>query len=56
MIEGDYWTRDFTGLTPIEKEAFRLLQLGRVAFSDNLTGTEFYRALAGISAKTRGTE
>lgn len=56
MIEGDYWTRDFTGLTPIEKEAFRLLQLGRVAFSDNLTGTEFYRALAGISSKTRGTE
>lgn len=41
--ESAYCTSDFTPLTQGERTAFNLIDIGKIAFSDNLTGTEFYR-------------
>lgn len=54
--EGKFWTRDIIPLNDRERAAFRLLQFGRVAYSDNLTGTEFQRALAQMRVTGVGTE
>ena len=54
--EGRRWTKDFIPLTPREAKAFQYFKLGRVAYSDNLTGTEFQRALAQIRVTGSGTE
>ena len=42
---GPYYTNKFMAIHPKEVAAFRLLDMGRIAYSDNLTGTEFQRAL-----------
>jgi len=42
---GPYYTNKFMAIHPKEAAAFRLLDMGRIAYSDNLTGTEFQRAL-----------
>lgn len=43
-------TVGFHPLSDKERVAFNLITLGKVAFSDNLTGTEFYRILAQMKA------
>lgn len=43
---GPLYTNRFTAISERERKAFRLLDYGRIAYSDNLTGTEFKRALA----------
>lgn len=42
---GALYTNRFTPISQKESKAFRLLDMGRIAYSDNLTGTEFLRAL-----------
>ena len=42
---GALYTNTFKAIHPREAAAFRLLDMGRIAYSDNLTGTEFIRAL-----------
>lgn len=42
---GALYTNKFVAIHPKEAAAFRLLDMGRIAYSDNLTGTEFQRAL-----------
>jgi hypothetical protein len=42
---GSLYTQRFTPISQREAKAFRLLDYGRIAYSDNLTGTEFKRAL-----------
>lgn len=42
---GCLYTSRFTPISQRELRAFRLLDYGRIAYSDNLTGTEFQRAL-----------
>lgn len=37
-----YWTTDFIGLNSQEESLFKFMDQGKIAFSDNLTGTEFY--------------
>ena len=39
------WTQGFDGLTPQEDFLFSFLDQGKIAFSDNLTGTEFKNIL-----------
>lgn len=43
---GPLYTNRFTPISERERKVFRLLDYGRIAYSDNLTGTEFKRALA----------
>lgn len=47
-IENDYTTTGFTPLNESEKRAFSLLKQGKIAFMDNLTGTEFIQAYKQI--------
>lgn len=41
--EDGYCTKGFQPLNDAERRAFALIDRGKIAFSDNLTGTEFYR-------------
>lgn len=47
--EDVYVTKGFQPLNDKERNAFNLIKLGKVAFSDNLTGTEFFRILDSIN-------
>lgn len=40
-----YYTNDFIGINEMEKRALEYIDLRKVVFSDNLTGTEFYNIL-----------
>lgn len=40
-----YYTNDFKGINEMERRALYYIELKKVAFSDNLTGTEFYNIL-----------
>ena len=42
---GPLYTRSFQPICEEERRAFQLINWGRIAYSDNLTGTEFSRAL-----------
>ena len=53
---GPLYTDGFKPIHEREREAFRLLDLGRVAFGDNLTGTEFKRALRMSRVKDGSTD
>ena len=44
-----YYTAGFTPLTSDEKAAFIILDQGRIAYGDNLTGTEFKRAMKQLN-------
>ncbi len=48
-VPGPYWTKDFTPLSDGERKAFQQLRYGRIVYSDNLTGTEFKRAMRQLS-------
>lgn len=41
MVENKLYTRDFTPITAKESTALLYLEMGKIAYSDNLTGTEF---------------
>ena len=56
LVEGPYWSKDFVPLVPQEVPAFRILRLGRIAYSDDLTGTEFKRALRQVRVPESGTD
>lgn len=51
---GELYTNDFIPINQQEQRAFDLLRKGRIAYSDNLTGTEFQRALRMSRIKDRG--
>ena len=40
-----YYTNDFKGINEMERRALSYIDLKKVAFSDNLTGTEFYNII-----------
>lgn len=44
-LAGPLYTKDFVAISERERAAFQLLNYGRIAYGDNLTGTEFQRAL-----------
>lgn len=56
LVEGAYWSKDFVPLVPQEVPAFRILRLGRIAYSDDLTGTEFKRAMRQVRIPETGTD
>lgn len=43
FVNSKYATVDFVPLSPKERQAFQYIVNGKVVFSDNLTGTEFYQ-------------
>lgn len=44
-----YYTNDLIGVSDAEKNALAFVELKKVVFSDNLTGTEFYNILANFN-------
>lgn len=55
-VESPYWTKDFQPIVPQEAALFRWIRLGHVVYSDNLTGTEFKRALRQVRVPDTGTD
>ena len=51
---GPLYTKDFTAISDRERQALQLLTYGRIAYGDNLTGTEFQRALRMSKIKDTG--
>lgn len=49
LIEDDYTTIGFVALTDQERVIFNLLKQGKIAYSDNLTGTEFKQCVEQLS-------
>lgn len=45
MILSPLYTANFTAINDAERTLFKYLSMGRICYSDNLTGTEFKRAL-----------
>ena len=56
VVEGSLWTRDFYPITKEEARAFQIMRWGRVVYSDNLTGTEYKRAVRQIRMPEVGVE
>ena len=55
-IAGPLYTEGFQPIHERERTAFQLINMGRVAYSDNLTGTEFKRALRMARVKEGSTD
>lgn len=53
---GPLYTEGFQPIHERERAAFKLLDYGRIAYSDNLTGTEFKRALRMSRVKEGSTD
>ena len=53
MHEDLLWTRDFKPLTNKENTLFLYYEMGKIAFSDNLTGTEFNRCVAQMGKRKK---
>ena len=51
MCENILWTKDFKPVTPKENTVLLYLEMGKIAYSDNLTGTEFQRCMAQMRKK-----
>lgn len=51
LNESPYYTSDFIPLNAREKKAFDLLRQDKIAYSDNLTGTEFKRCMEMLHVK-----
>lgn len=51
MSPNRLWSKDFKPITPKESTALLYLELGKIAYSDNLTGTEFLRCMAQMKKR-----
>lgn len=49
LIQSPLYTATFTPINKAEKALFPFLTMGRIAYGDNLTGTEFKRALKQLA-------
>ena len=55
LSDDPLYTKDFTPIHPKEKILFDYIKLDRIAYSDNLTGTEFKRCVEMLHSATTRT-
>lgn len=54
LMQTPLYTANFTAINDAEKLLFKYLTMGRIAYGDNLTGTEFKRALKQLTIINHG--